>query len=98
MLALRWFALALGILSVVSWVASYSWMVGLTPPTRWLSPDASPWLIAELSAVGTGAISLVAGLILAKRSGSDARRVPILAAALGGFAMGMSLLSIALPA
>lgn len=49
----RWPVLALAVLSVAFWAASYSWLAGLTPPTRWLSATASPWLVMEIAAVVT---------------------------------------------
>lgn len=98
MLLMRRLALPLGVLSIMLWLASYSWLLGLTPPTRWLSPDTSPWLVAEIAAAGTGAVSLVAGLLMASSSKGKALRTARLAAASGGFAMAMSLLSIAQPA
>lgn len=95
---LRWAAMALGVLSVVLWLASYSWILGLTPPTRWISRTASPWWVAEVAAVGAGVLSLVAGLVVAMRSAGPARRFPLWAAALGGFAAAMSLLSLSISA
>jgi hypothetical protein len=97
-LLLRRLALTLAVLSVMLWLASYSWLLGLTPPTRWLSPGASPWLVVEVAAAGAGALSLVAGLLTSRLSRGEASRSGRLAASLGGFAMGMSLLSVALPA
>jgi hypothetical protein len=97
MLLLRRLALPLGVLSIILWLASYSWLLGLTPPTRWLSPDASPWLVAEMAAAGTGAVALVAGLLVARSSCGAALRAARLAAVSGGFVMAMSLLSIAQP-
>ena len=94
---LRWAAMALGVMSVVLWLASYSWILGLTPPTRWISRTASPWWVAEVAAVGAGVLSLVAGLVVATRS-PGARRFPLWAAALGGFAAAMSLLSLSMSA
>lgn len=98
MLLMRRLALPLGVLSIMLWLASYSWLLGLTPPTRWLAPDTSPWLVAEIAAAGTGAVSLVAGLLIARSSRGKALRAARLAMASGGFAMAMSLLSIAQPA
>ena len=95
---LRWAAMALGVLSVVLWLASYSWILGLTPPTRWISDTASPWWVAEVAAVGAGVLSLVAGLTVAMLSAGGARRFPLWAAALGGFAATMSLLSLSMSA
>jgi hypothetical protein len=95
---LRWPVLALGVLSVVLWLASYSWLVGVTPPTQWISRELSPWLIAEIAAVATGAAALAGGLLLARGSTGAARRIPIVAAALGGFALVTTALSLAMPA
>ncbi|MGY1984737.1 hypothetical protein ACI792_00755 [Blastococcus sp. SYSU DS0669] len=88
--------LALAALAVAFWAASYSWMLGLTPPTRWLSATASPWLVMEVAAVGTGAVALLAGLLLA-RAGDGSRRVGIRAAWLGGFALVATTASLAAP-
>ena len=76
--------LALAVLSDAFWAASYSWLLGLTPPTGWLSA-ASPWLVMEVAAVVTGALALVAGALLARRAGG--RRAGTVAAWLGGFAL-----------
>ena len=94
---LRGSALVLGLLGFVLWLASYSWLLGLTPPTRSLFPDSSPWFVAEAAAVPTGALALALGLGTAWRSAAEHRRVPHVGAALGGFAMVMSLLSITAP-
>ena len=94
MRALRPVVLALGGLAVLLWLTSYSWIVGLTPPTAWISTEASPWLVAEIAAVGVGAVSLGAGLLLAWRSPAEQRRAPLLAAGLGGFASVVTLLSL----
>jgi hypothetical protein len=80
----RWPALGLAVLSLVFWAASYSWLLGLTPPTSWLGA-ASPWLVMEVAAVVTGAPALVAGVLLARRA--QTRRVGLVAAWLGGFAL-----------
>lgn len=98
MQVLRWLALPLGVLSILLWLASYSWVVGVTPPTQWISRTASPWFVAEIAAAGAGALSLIAGSVVARWSTREARRIPICAAALGGFVTAMSLLSIAMPA
>ena len=95
---LRWSVLALGVLSMVLWLTSYSWLVGFIPPTQWISRSASPWWIAEIAAAGIGTVSLVAGLVLARTPESQDRRIPLVAASLGGFAMVASVLSIAMPA
>ena len=95
---LRWPVLTLGVLSVVLWLTSYSWLLGITPPTQWISRELSPWLLAEFAAVATGAVALVGGLLLARGSTGRARRLPITAAVLGGFAMVVTLLSLAMPA
>ena len=95
---LRWPVLALGVLSVVLWLASYSWLLGVQLPTQWISRELSPWLIAEIAAVVTGAVSLVGGLLLARWSTRDVRRMPLWAAGLGGFAMVLTLVSLVMPA
>jgi hypothetical protein len=76
--------LGLAVLSVAFWAASYSWLLGLTPPTGWLSA-ASPWLVMEVAAVVTGALALVAGVLLARIAGC--RRAGATAAWLGGVAL-----------
>jgi hypothetical protein len=76
--------LALAVLSLTFWAASYSWLLGLTPPTGWLSA-ASPWLVMEVAAVVTGALALVAGVLLARRA--DTRRAGAASAWLGGVAL-----------
>lgn len=76
--------LGLAVVSVVFWAASYSWLLGLTPPTRWLSATASPWLVMEISAVVTGAVAVLGGVLLARRA--DSRRAAIRGIWLGGFA------------
>jgi hypothetical protein len=50
-----------------------------------------------VAAVGVGVLSLVAGLVVAKRSAHGARRFPLWAAALGGFAAAVSLLTLSMP-
>ena len=91
---LRSVTLGLGCLAVLLWLTSYSWVVGLTPPTRWISPDVSPWLVVEVAAVAVGAVSLGSGLLLAWRAPAAQRRTPLLAAGLGGFAAVVTLLSL----
>jgi hypothetical protein len=88
--------LGLAVLSVVFWVASYSWLVGLTPPTRWVSPTASPWLVMEIAAAATGAAALVGGVLLARRASDRIRRAGVRAACLGGFALVATCVSLAL--
>ena len=88
--------LGLALLSVLFWAASYSWLLGLTPPTRWVSPTASPWLVMEIAAVATGAAALVGGVLLARRATDDIRRAGIRAAWLGGFALVATSVSLAL--
>jgi hypothetical protein len=85
----------LAALAMLLWLASYSWIVGLTPPTRWISAEASPWLVAETAAALLGLVALCVGSLVAWRSPSGERRSPLLAAATGGFAMAMSVVSIA---
>jgi hypothetical protein len=90
--------LGLAVLSMGFWAASYSWVVGLTPPTRWISATASPWLIMEIAAVGFGASALISGILLARRASEGTRRAAILAAWLGGFALTATGLSLAIVA
>ena len=79
--------LGLALLSGILWAASYSWLVGWTPPTRWISSTSSPWLIMEMAAVVTGGAALVGGVLVARRATDGTRRTGILAAWLGGFAL-----------
>jgi hypothetical protein len=88
--------LFLGVLSVVLWAASYSWLAGITPPTQWISRTVSPWFLAEVAATVVGSAALVAGVLLARRSRAGRRRAAIWAAALGGFAATASAVSLAL--
>jgi hypothetical protein len=90
--------LGLGCLAVFLWLTSYSWVVGLTPPTRWIAPEASPWQVVEVAAVAVGAASLVSGLLLAWRSPAARRRLPLLAAVSGGLVAAATLLSLLAPA
>lgn len=90
--------LAVAVLSDLLWLSSYSWIVGLVPPTGWISEDWSPWFLAEVAAVGAGALAVVTGGLLALCAGAGARRTPMVAVGLGGFAAVMSLLSLAMPA
>ena len=83
----RWPVLGVALLSVVVWAASYTWLVGWTPPTRWISSTSSPWLIMEIAAVITGAAALVGGVLVARGATGGTRRTGILAAWLGGFAL-----------
>ncbi len=83
----RWAVLGIAVASVLFWAASYSWLLGLTPPTRWISSTASPWLVMEIAAVVTGALALVAGVLSAARADGRARRTAVRAAWLGGFAL-----------
>jgi len=85
------------LLSVVFWAASYSWVVGLTPPTRWLS-SASPWLVMEIAAVVTGAVTATAGALLARRTGERSRRTGIRAAWVGILVVVATTASLAAPA
>jgi hypothetical protein len=95
---LRWPVLGLGVLSVLLWSASYSWLVGLTPPLHCLSRGSSPWLIAEAAAAVTGALAVLGGLLVVRSSAAGPRRTAIWAVALGAVAMVLSVLSIAWPA
>jgi hypothetical protein len=81
----RWPVLGLAVIAVIAWAASYSWLLGLTPPTRWLSPTASPWLVMEIAAVVTGAGAVVGGVLLARHPRT--RRAGLRAMWLGGFAL-----------
>jgi hypothetical protein len=83
----RWPVLALAALAVAFWTASYSWVLGLTPPTRWLSATASPWGLMELAALATGAAALAGGVLLARRGDGAGRRTGIRATWLAGFAL-----------
>ncbi len=98
MQSLRWPALGLGVLSVLLWLASYSWLVGLTPPLQWLTPGSSPWLIAEAAAAVTGALAVLGGLLVIRGCASGPPRTAIWAVSLGAVAMVLSVLSIAWPA
>ena len=90
--------LGLAVLSMGFWAASYSWLAGLTPPTRWISATTSPWLVMEIAAVGTGAAALIAAVLLAPRASDGTRRAAIVAACLGGFALTATGLSLAVVA
>jgi hypothetical protein len=94
----RWPVLGFGVLSVLLWLASYSWLVGLTPPLQWLSRGSSPWLIAEAAAAVTGALAVLGALVLVRSSAPGTRRTAIWALSLGAVAMVLSVLSIAWPA
>lgn len=81
-------------LSVAFWAASYSWLAGLTPPTRWLSTTASPWLVMEIAAVVTGAVTVLGGVLLARRASGRTRRTAVRAVWSGGFALVATTLSL----
>ncbi|MGY1849428.1 hypothetical protein [Blastococcus sp. SYSU DS1021] len=83
----RWPVRTLAVLAVVCWAASYSWLLGWTPPTRWLHPTASPWLVMELAAVAAGAAAVVGGAVLAGRGSPAGRRTGVRSAWLGGLAL-----------
>jgi hypothetical protein len=91
---LRWPVLGLGVVSVVLWLTSYSWLVGFTPPLQWVSPGGSPWLIAEAAAAVAGTVAVIGGLLLLRSS----RRLAVWAITLGAVAAVLSVLSIAWPA
>ena len=92
-------ATGLALTGLVCWLASYSWLVGLEPPTRWLFPARSPWWVAEVAAVPTGAAALVLGLLAARDGrGAERRRARTAAFVVGGTAAALSALSIAVPA
>jgi hypothetical protein len=91
-------SIALAVAGVVCWLASYSWMVGLEPPTSGLFPGRSAWWVAEVAAVPLGSAALVLGLLAARGSQGPARRRARMAAFAGGAAGGLSALSITLPA
>lgn len=76
------------------WLLSHSWMVGVTPPTRWISRDASPWLVSEVAAVVVGAVALLAWLALRRTPARG--RVARWGAILGGGAALLSAVSLAL--
>jgi len=90
-------SVAMGAVSVLFWLASYAWIVGLALPTEqafgW---ETSPWLVAELAAIGTGVVGLLlAGM--AATSAGDARRFAALGAVLSAFSVALSTLSLLMP-
>lgn len=91
-------SIALAVAGVVCWLASYSWMIGLVPPTEALFPGRSPWWVAEVAAVPLGAGALVLGLIAARGAEGPARRRARTAAFAGGAAAALAALSLSLPA
>ncbi|MCF6746407.1 hypothetical protein E9529_19450 [Blastococcus sp. KM273128] len=80
-------ALALAVLALLFWAASYSWVLGFTPPTRWLSATASPWGLMEVAALVTGAAALAGGALLARLGEGPVRRTGIRVLRLAGFAL-----------
>ena len=87
---LRWPVLGMTVVSVVLWLASYSWLVGVTPPLEWISPGSSPWFIAEVAAAAVGALVVVGGLLLLRTS----RTTALWSASVGAVVTALSLLSI----
>ena len=83
--------------SVVFWAAPYSWLIGYTPPVRWISGTASPWLVMEIAAVVTGAVAAIAGAVLARGSSERTRRTGILSLWLGGLVLVATTASLAAP-
>ncbi|MCF6507364.1 hypothetical protein E9549_08080 [Blastococcus sp. MG754426] len=79
--------LALAVLALLFWAASYSWVLGFTPPTRWLSATASPWGLMEVAALATGATALAGGVVLARRGTGHTRHTGIRVLRLAGFAL-----------
>lgn len=91
-------SIGLALAGVVCWLASYSWMVGLEPPTERLFPGRSPWWVAEVAAVPLGAAACVLGLLAAREAEGPDRRRARTAALVGAAAAALSALSISLPA
>ena len=91
-------AVVLALLSVSCWLASYSWLLGLEPPTRTVLPGVSPWWLAEAAAVPLGAGAVVLGLVGARRASGLERRVSRSAAIVAGAAAVLALLSLLTPA
>lgn len=61
-----WVAFGLSLVSLSCWLLSFSWIIGVTPPTRWLSEGSSPWWVAEIAAVGFGGCALILGGLLSE--------------------------------
>ena len=53
----------LGIASLVLWLMSYSWIILAAFEIEGPELTFSPWLVAELLAVGVGLIALVVGIV-----------------------------------
>lgn len=90
--------LGTGVLALFLWLCSYSWILGVTPPTPWIDPEVSPWLAAEIGAVVAGGLSLSAGLLLRLVAGARSSRASLYGAAVGGLVMVATLASLLAPA
>lgn len=95
---MRWAPIGLAVAGVLCWLASYSWVIGLEPPTGGLFPGRSGWWVAEAVAVPLGGAALVLGVLAARGAEGPARRRARTAAFVGGAAAALSALSLALPA
>ena len=90
-------AMVLALLCVVCWLASYSWLLGLEPPTRAVLPEASPWWVAEAVAVPLGVGAVVLGTWGARTASGLERRVSCAAAIVAGVAAALASLSLLMP-
>jgi hypothetical protein len=86
-------ALTLGIVAVVAWLMSYSWLLGAIIPMPDIPFAVSPWLLAELVAVLVGFSAVVVALAGAGGFRGMSRRAGA-GAVMGGLAAALALLSL----
>jgi hypothetical protein len=85
----------LGVLAVVAWLGSYSWLLGVWIPMDDLEYSTSPWLVSEVVALVAGAAAVVVALAGSVEGATISRHARGCAMA-GGAAAALSLLSLAM--
>lgn len=84
----------LGVLAVVAWLGSYSWLLGAWIPMGDVDFSTSPWLVSEVVALIVGAAAVLVALA-GSVQGATSRRARIWAVS-GGVAAALSGLSLAM--
>jgi hypothetical protein len=87
-------ALALGVVAVIAWLMSYSWLLGAVIPVPEIEYAVSPWLVSEIVAVLVGLAAVVVALVGARGMTGMRRRARV-GAVMGGVAATLAMLSLA---
>ena len=95
---LVWCTLVAGLLSIMLWLGSYSWILfGVLPIEDVPELRFSPWFAAEVAAIAVGLAAVLLGLALLKNLTVKERPFVWSGIALGAFAATLSSLSLLLP-